>query len=104
MTQAQEFSESQVMALAMFKDEIPCLLHFADPSCDELAKWVIVYTHEETVDDCEGIMPAPVCDTHSRQLQMAFSGFWRMWTNAPDGSNTCDRCGKPIRIDRVEPL
>jgi hypothetical protein len=96
----QSVAETRAMALAMFPD-IPCFFELMDPSCPKAALWVVYFAHEEATD-CTHDMAWPVCDEHKAAVQRMASAFWRMWLQAPPVP--CDKCGTPIRLDRVEAI
>jgi len=87
-------------ALAMFS-EVPCIFQLSDTGCEEQAKWITYFAHEEDRGDCTPD-PAPVCDGHKTAIQRASIPFWRVWFSLEP--IPCDHCGGALRLDRFEAL
>lgn len=98
----QSAAETRTMALAMFAEQVPCFFQLMDPSCEKAAKWVAYFGHEETAPECDYETAWPVCDEHKVAIQRMASPFWRMWLQQP--SIPCEKCGTPIRLDRIEAI
>jgi hypothetical protein len=86
-------TESQTMALEMFKGEIPCAFSTID-ECKTMASWVCIYEHVEPTD-CSSIEHVPVCHHHKDWIIKSTTPFWLMWLNT--GPVTCD-CGVEIKV------
>jgi hypothetical protein len=96
-------TESLTAALAMFEGHVPCIFQLTDPSCAGTAKWIASFVHEENTARCGGgNLQWPVCDTHKRMIQVSSHPFWRTWHRMDPV--LCDRCGTPVRLDRIDQI
>jgi hypothetical protein len=98
----QHLTNEQELALQMFQGEIPCVMMFSKSECAQMAEWIVFYEHEEPVEGCSDINPAPVCEEHRRALTAVFSVFWRMWMKTEP--IRCERCESTIRVGKVVEL
>lgn len=90
---ALNLTDTQSMAVAMFKDSIPCF--FPDVDCHNPGEWIITPAHVTPID-CEEI-PSPVCNMHKRLIEKANSPFWLMFACIP--APTCEKCGIEVRAE-----
>jgi hypothetical protein len=103
MTTPGSTTESRTAALAMFEGHVPCIYQFNEPSCEETAKWIASFVHEENVKRCDDAnLKWPVCDTHKKMIQAASHPFWRTWRHMRP--IPCDRCRTPVRLDRIDQI
>ena len=91
---------SRNAALSMF-DEVPCFFQLVTPSCEERARWIAYFTHEEPAG-CGDPEPWPLCDTHRQAIRRIAVPFWRVWSGAEPMN--CGFCGIPLRVERIEAL
>lgn len=92
---------SRAAALTMFAGNVPCMFSLHDPSCQNPARWLALFAHEENTT-CEHSEPWPVCETHKKQIQTVSHPFWRVWHNMTP--IPCTRCESPLRLDRFDPI
>ena len=97
----QSTPESRAAALAMFEHQVPCFAQHTEAGCEQTAKWLAFFAHEES-QPCGFDEPLPACDEHQRLLQQVSSPFWRVWYQMEP--ILCGGCGKPIRLDRFEAI
>jgi hypothetical protein len=94
--------EARIAALSMFAGQVPCFFQVADPSCEENAKWMVYFDHEEHAGDCTYDMVWPVCAGHLGIVRRMMSPFWQVWSQAE--ALKCERCTVPVRMNRFEAL
>jgi hypothetical protein len=100
MTAAISTEAGRAAALSMF-EEVPCIFQLSDAGCENPAKWIAHFVHEEKRSECAD-ESSPVCETHKTAIQRTSIPFWRVWFALEPIS--CDRCTGPLRLDRFEAL
>ncbi|MFF8831309.1 hypothetical protein [Streptomyces sp. NPDC015131] len=92
-------SDPHAMLLAMHNYDVPCLFQLTD-ECERRASWLAVFRHYEETD-CVAT-PAPLCEQHMTMVRSASDPFWRQWYGSQPV--TCEKCGRPVELDRIEPI
>lgn len=96
-------TDEQVVALTMFKDDVPCIMAFIG-ECGAKAAWLLEIAH--LGEDCGAITPnpLPLCPDHKDGLIMALNPFWAMFNGAP--SVKCEEdgggCGGELRAGEAK--
>ncbi|MFF0183514.1 hypothetical protein [Streptomyces sp. NPDC005244] len=101
MTEPIATDDTRVLALEMFKDNVPCFFQLMEPPCPNAAVWVVHFRHL-SVDDCGGQPPFPVCPEHRQAMERSTQPFWRAWFNTDP--ILCDDCRAELAIDRFEAI
>lgn len=95
-------TEAQLMALELFKDEIPCMMMGTTEACEEKATKLAELAHQGA--DCGQFEPnpSPFCDRHAAMIKAAFNPFIQMFGNV--AGIPCGCCGTAMMLIAVTPI